>query len=198
VLSSAIVLQPGSRTQELPFAYVCRFLPVRSSPRQEATGPAQRASSPQTEQTIDSARPVGAPIGARIRKREAIFVELFLTVRKALAEGLIYDLGIIKKASADQVVSDESGRPVSIRPGQWQAAAWRADRRFPELWGRKDTVVMSDVSQRELDVEIERELERLVDARQAEAAGEPAPEDCGDPPVATSPGPADDRLPDAG
>jgi hypothetical protein len=135
---------------------------------------------------------------ARFRTREALYVELFLTFRKALAEGLIYDLGIIKKASADQVVSDESGRPISIRPGQWQAAAWRADRRFPELWGRKDTVVMSDVSQRELDAEIERELARLVDARQAEAAGEPAPQDGGDPPVDTSPGPADDRLPDAG
>jgi hypothetical protein len=135
---------------------------------------------------------------ARFRRREAIFVELFLTFRKALAEGLIYDLGIIKKASADQVVSDESGRPVSIRPGQWQAAAWRADRRFPELWGRKDTVVTSDVSQRELDAEIERELARLVGARQAEAAGPAAPEDGGDPPVAAPPGPADDRLPDAG
>jgi len=60
---------------------------------------------------------------ARFRKREALYVELFVTFRKALAEGLIYDLGIIKKASADQVVSDESGRPVSIRPGQWKAAA---------------------------------------------------------------------------
>jgi hypothetical protein len=135
---------------------------------------------------------------ARYRKREALFVEFFLSFRKALAEGLIYDLGIIKKASADQVVSDESGRPVSIRPGQWQAAAWRADRRFPELWGRKDTVVMSDVSQRELDAEIERELERLADARQAEAAGAPAPENGGDSSMDASAGPADDRLPDAG
>jgi hypothetical protein len=135
---------------------------------------------------------------ARFRKREALFVELFLTFRKALAEGLIYDLGIIKKASADQVVSDESGRLVSIRPGQWQAAAWRADRRFPELWGRKDTVVMSDVSQRELDAEIERELERLADARQAEAAGAPAPENGRDSSLDASAGPADDRLPDAG
>jgi hypothetical protein len=136
--------------------------------------------------------------GARFRRRETIYVELFLTFRKALAEGLIYDLGIIKKASADQVVSDASGRPVTVRPGQWQAAAWRADRRFPELWGRKDTVVMSDVSQRELDAEIERELERLADARQAEAAGAPASPDGGDPPVAAPPGAADDRLPDAG
>src|SRR5215831_1342471 len=114
---------------------------------------------------------------ARIRKAEAPFVDLFLVYKKALAEGLIYDLGIIKKAAADQVVSDEAGRPVSVRPGQWQAAAWRAERRFPEQWGRKDTVVSNDVSQRELDAEIERELERLASARQAATAGEPAPQD---------------------
>jgi hypothetical protein len=132
------------------------------------------------------------------RSREAPYVELFLTFRKALAEGLIYDLGIIKRAAADQVVTDEAGRPVSVRPGQWQAAAWRADRRFPELWGRKDTVVTSDVSRRELDAEIEREMERLADARQAETAGAPAPESGGDPPVDAAAGAADDRLPDAG
>jgi len=135
---------------------------------------------------------------ARVRQAEALYVELFLTYKKALAEGLIYDLGIIKKAAADQVVTNESGMTVAVRPGQWQAAAWRAERRFPGQWGRKDTMVMSDVSQRELDTEIERELERLADARQAEAAGAPAPQDGGDPPVAAPSGPADDRLPDSG
>jgi hypothetical protein len=135
---------------------------------------------------------------AKIRQAEALYLELFLTYKKALAEGLIYDLGIIKKAAADQVVTDESGVTVAVRPGQWQAAAWRAERRFPGQWGRKDTVVMSDVSQRELDAEIERELARLADARQTEAAGASAPADGGDPPVAPPPGPADDRIPDSG
>ena len=107
---------------------------------------------------------------ARVRQTEALYVELFLTYRKALAEGLIYDLGIIKKAAADQVVTDESGSTVAVRPGQWQAAAWRAERRFPGQWGRKDTVVTSNVPERELDAAIEGELERLADARQREAA----------------------------
>jgi hypothetical protein len=131
---------------------------------------------------------------ARLRKREAIFVEFFYVYKRALAEGAIFDLGVIKKAAQDQ--TDAEGK--LIRPGQWQAAAWRAERRFPEQWGRKDTVVTSDVTQRELDAAIERELERLADARQAETAGAPAPENGGDPPVAAPPGPADDRLPDAG
>src|SRR5262249_3986197 len=104
----------------------------------------------------------------------------------------IFDLGIIKKAAQDQ--TDAEGK--LIRPGQWPAAAWRLERRFPAQWGRKDTVVQSDVPERELDAEIERELERLADARQAEAAGAPAPADGEAPPVAAPPRPADDRLPD--
>src|SRR5262249_57462310 len=105
---------------------------------------------------------------------------------------------MIKKAAADQVVTNESGMTVAVRPGQWQAAAWRAERRFPGQWGRKDTMVMSDVSQRELDAEIERELERLADARQREAAPAAAPPDGADPPVDAPARSADDRLPDAG
>jgi hypothetical protein len=134
----------------------------------------------------------------RIRQTEAIYVELFLTYKKALAEGLIYDLGIIKKAAADQVVTNEAGKTVAVRPGQWQAAAWRAERRFPGQWGRKETVVMSDVTQRELDAAIEGELERLADARQRETAGASAPENGSHPSVDAAAGPADARLPDAG
>jgi len=135
---------------------------------------------------------------AKARQAEALYMELFLTYKKALAEGLIYDLGIIKKAAADQVVTNESGATVAVRPGHWQAAAWRAERRFPGQWGRKDTVVTSDVSQREVDAAIEDELERLASARQAETAGTSAPENGGDPPVDASAGSADARLPDAG
>jgi hypothetical protein len=131
---------------------------------------------------------------ARLRKREAIFVEFFFVYKRALAEGAIFDLGVIKKAAQDQ--TDAEGK--ITRPGQWQAAAWRAERRFPEQWGRKDTVVTSDVTRRELDAEIEREMERLADARQAETAGAPAPENGGDPPVDAAAGAADDRLPDVG
>jgi hypothetical protein len=135
---------------------------------------------------------------ARVRQAEAIYVELFLTYKKALAEGLIYDLGIIKKAAVDKVVTNEAGKTVAVRPGQWQAAAWRAERRFPGQWGRKETVVMSDVTQRELDAAIEGELERLADARQRETAGAPAPENGSHPSVDAPAGPADARLPDAG
>jgi hypothetical protein len=71
---------------------------------------------------------------AKPADREALFLEFFLVYKKALAEGLFGDLGTIKKASMDQLGPDGQ----IIRKGEWQAAAWRAERRFPELWGRRD------------------------------------------------------------
>jgi hypothetical protein len=53
------------------------------------------------------------------KPKEALYLEFFLTYKKGLAEGQIYDLGIIKKASEKQ----------------WTAAAWRLERRFPHLYG---------------------------------------------------------------
>jgi hypothetical protein len=64
---------------------------------------------------------------AKPRASEALYLEFFATYKKALAEGEIYDLGVIKKASAEQ----------------WQAAAWRAERRFPGRWGKKDRVELT-------------------------------------------------------
>jgi hypothetical protein len=69
------------------------------------------------------------------RPSEALFLQFFLTYKKALAEGLIFDLGVIKKASDKQ----------------WTAAAWRAERRFPHLFG----------SDRREILEIKKQLARL-------------------------------------
>lgn len=43
-------------------------------------------------------------------------------VQRALAEAEVRDVAIIGKAAQEQ----------------WQAAAWRLERKFPERWGRKD------------------------------------------------------------
>src|SRR5262245_12179923 len=69
------------------------------------------------------------------RAKEALYLEFFYTYKKAVAEGLIFDLSIIKKASQDQEIKNPEGKTVGMRPGQWQAAAWRAERRFPSHWG---------------------------------------------------------------
>lgn len=71
---------------------------------------------------------------AKPKESEALYLEFFYTYKKALAEGTFFDLGVIKKASEDQY--DAEGK--LIRKGEWQAAAWREERRFPKLWGKKD------------------------------------------------------------
>lgn len=62
-----------------------------------------------------------------IRKSEEPYVEFSNAVEKALAEAEIRDVAIIAKAAQEQ----------------WQAAAWRLERKFPDRWGRKDKVDLS-------------------------------------------------------
>ncbi len=57
----------------------------------------------------------------KIRKSEKPYVEFSNAVEKALAEAEVRDVAIIAKASEEQ----------------WQAAAWRLERKFPDRWGRK-------------------------------------------------------------
>lgn len=63
----------------------------------------------------------------RIRKSEKPYVEFSNAVEKALAEAEIRDVAIIAKAAEEQ----------------WQAAAWRLERKFPDRWGRKGKVDLS-------------------------------------------------------
>lgn len=57
----------------------------------------------------------------KIRKSEKPYVEFSNAVEKALAEAEIRDVAIIAKAAEEQ----------------WQAAAWRLERKFPDRWGRR-------------------------------------------------------------
>lgn len=77
---------------------------------------------------------------------EAMFLEFYHVYKKALAEGEIYDAGIIKKAS----------------DGQWTAAAWRLERRFPDRWGRKDQMTIRKNDVKELT---DNELEAIATGR---------------------------------
>jgi hypothetical protein len=88
---------------------------------------------------------------AKPRAKEALCLEFFFTYKKALAEGVIFDLGIIKKASQDYEIKNAEGKTVGMRAGQWQAAAWRAERRFPSSWS----------SNRKEIAEIKRQIAQL-------------------------------------
>lgn len=59
---------------------------------------------------------------AKVRKSEKPFVDFSNAIEKALAHAEIRDVAIIGKAAEEN----------------WQAAAWRLERKFPDRWGRKD------------------------------------------------------------
>lgn len=59
---------------------------------------------------------------AKIKKEEKMYVELSDEVEKALAKSEMRDVYIIGKAAESQ----------------WQAAAWRLERKFPKKWGRRN------------------------------------------------------------
>lgn len=63
---------------------------------------------------------------AKIKKSEAPFVEFSDAVKKALAAAEVRDVMLIGKAAETQ----------------WQAAAWRLERRFPERWGRREKLAL--------------------------------------------------------
>lgn len=75
---------------------------------------------------------------ARIRKEEQPYVEFSNAVEKALAEAEMRDVLTISKAAEEQ----------------WQAAAWRLERKFPDRWGR-----------RMLDIKASHVVESKDDAR---------------------------------
>jgi hypothetical protein len=57
----------------------------------------------------------------------ALTVKLSDAVKKAMAEAEMRDLAVIDSAA---------------QQGQWQAAAWRLERKFPQKWGRQAKLQM--------------------------------------------------------
>jgi hypothetical protein len=84
---------------------------------------------------------------------EAPFVEFSDAVEKALAAAEIRDVMLIGKAAETQ----------------WQAAAWRLERKFPDRWGRKER----------LEVAAEVDVSSYVNALNA-AADEVWSDECDD------------------
>lgn len=62
--------------------------------------------------------------GRRDKTGRSVFAQFVVAVDKALADAEVRDVATIVSASAEQ----------------WQAAAWRLERKYPERWGRKSTV----------------------------------------------------------
>ncbi len=82
------------------------------------------------------------------------YPELSEELKEAEGAAVFHWLDKIEKAAQD---------------GNWQAMAWKLERRYPEAFGRKDRIQI-DVKQ--LDSDIERELAELAAGRQATTSSE--------------------------
>jgi hypothetical protein len=70
---------------------------------------------------------------ARIRQREAPFLDFVNAVEKAQAHAEVVDVAAISAGAR----------------ASWQAAAWRLERKFPARWGRRDHLKV--VMEKEVD-----------------------------------------------
>lgn len=86
----------------------------------------------------------------RIRKDERKYVEFSYAVKKAMAHSEVRDVALIGKASEKN----------------WQASAWRLERKYPERWGRKDNhdVARLDsiIAKNELEIQLLEERIKLL------------------------------------
>jgi transposase len=103
------------------------------------------------------------------RQSQGIYHAFSEAVEKALADSEARDVALIAKAAAE---------------GQWQAAAWRLERKFPDRWGRRDRHQVEANIQGTVKVtsdEAIEELTRLLAARTPRdgEAKDPASDDAG-------------------
>jgi transposase len=74
------------------------------------------------------------------RAKEALYLEFFHAVKKALAEGEFHNALLIRTAATD----GES----------WTAAAWLLERRFPERWGQRQRLEHSGPRNKPIPIEM--------------------------------------------
>lgn len=87
---------------------------------------------------------------SRMSAAEAPYVIFAEGMTKAMAEAELRDVSIIAQAARggqryveEKVITDANGKVVSKQtttkgvPPQWQAAAWRLERKYPKKWGRR-------------------------------------------------------------
>lgn len=92
------------------------------------------------------------------RARSGIYRDFAEAVEKAQAESEARDVTLIATAARDQ----------------WQAAAWRLERKFPERWGRRERQTLEHVGPGGGPVQIEAVGDAIVEAWRRRQAGETA------------------------
>lgn len=66
-------------------------------------------------------------------------------VSRALAMSEFRDLAVIDTAAHGKKASvDKDGKKIEAVAPNWQAAAWKLERKFPQKWGRHDRIELDD------------------------------------------------------
>ena len=79
---------------------------------------------------------------------KGIYRDFATAVQKATADAEARDVALIGKAAGE---------------GNWQAAAWRLERRFPERWGRKDRIEATVHSTSDPVNQFRQDIKKLTD-----------------------------------
>jgi hypothetical protein len=78
------------------------------------------------------------------RQRNGKYRKFYDAVKKAVAEAQVMTINIVQKAALKS----------------WTAAAWTAERRWPELWGRRDAKELKDL--KSMIVSLEEQLRAIT------------------------------------
>lgn len=81
-----------------------------------------------------------------VEERSSEYRDFFLDIKQALAKSEMRSLTIINEAQES---------------GNWRAAAWLLERRFPEKWGRYRTTELTELESSIDLVELENRVERV-------------------------------------
>lgn len=94
---------------------------------------------------------------ARPYQSEAQFVIFVDGVTRAMSESEVRDVSIIAQAAnggqryvEEKIITDAQGNILSKQtttkgiPPQWQAAAWRLERKYPKKWGRRVAILKDE------------------------------------------------------
>lgn len=87
------------------------------------------------------------PKGLKIKQSEKVYVEFCMAIKKAMAEAEMRDVLVIGSAAKEN----------------WQAAAWRLERKYPDRWGRKDKHEITGKDGGAIEIEELAAKQKLID-----------------------------------
>jgi len=103
------------------------------------------------------------------KQKGGIYRQFLDAIEEAMSRSELRDLeSIDKNASGRPAKHDENGNLIapSLRPN-WQAAAWRLERKYPKKWGRREQVHIADDKPEEenLNEVVAKALDNIKDDR---------------------------------